>query len=75
MTDQDWAGVPYGSVARSGVRELPCEVAGSGDPRVANDPEVFYARLCPVEQPGSEVNFPPIASGLGWVPSPRTPRA
>ncbi|MEU9370495.1 hypothetical protein AB0D71_38705 [Streptomyces avermitilis] len=33
----------------------------------ADDPEVFSARLRPVERPGSEVNFPPIANGLDYL--------
>ncbi|MEU2245048.1 hypothetical protein ABZ572_37325 [Streptomyces sp. NPDC018338] len=33
----------------------------------ANDREEFYARLRPVEQRGSEVNFPPIANGLDYL--------
>ncbi|MEU9472517.1 hypothetical protein AB0D78_39250 [Streptomyces avermitilis] len=35
----------------------------------ADDPEVFSARLRPVERPGSEVNFPPIANGLDYLVS------
>ncbi|MCQ9134573.1 hypothetical protein [Streptomyces hilarionis] len=33
----------------------------------ANDPEEFHARLRPVEQRGSEVNFPPIDNGLDYL--------
>lgn len=33
----------------------------------ANDPEEFHAGLRPVEQRGSEVDFPPIANGLDYL--------
>lgn len=33
----------------------------------ADAPEVSYVRLRPVEQPGSEVDFPPIANGLDYL--------
>ncbi|MFI5774339.1 hypothetical protein ACIA74_38735 [Streptomyces sp. NPDC051658] len=52
MTAQDWA---------------------ANDPTVFDDPEVFIdreayiAQFRPVEQPGSEVNFPPIANGLDYL--------
>ncbi|MEV6477697.1 hypothetical protein [Streptomyces sp. NPDC051657] len=39
----------------------------ANDPEVPMDREAFVAQLRPVEQPGSEVDFPPIANGLDYL--------